>query len=280
MDDVEVADVGGEAIAEPVETVETIEPMSISDDGMFVLNDGDDPMSGADLRKGYLQQGDYTQKTQELAQQRQQFAAQQYQYQQDMQGYVQRLQAHYAQQAQPQQQQQAGDPLEAIWKTAEANGGIITTAEAKQLVEALNGRLGQPNDQVVQVLQMLNNRMDTMQQPLNEFQTERSERELTKRLDKFFDDNEIPAGEARDKWARVLNEWEPDANDLQMGKSHEDVWNEMFMSLMQSSGDLTKQQAAGAVAKLSRAGGGAAPSKPLKAPTSVEEIMAAVDPQF
>lgn len=275
MTDEAAPDEGGETFdAMPEAVVETVEPMSLTDDGMYRLDEDGDPMSGADLRKSYLRHRDYTKKTQELAQQRQQLTQREQQIQQQAEQYAQRVQQYYAQQNQP-QRQQAADPLAEIWQRAEANGGIITTAEAKALVEAIDGRLGQANPQIVQALQMMHNRMDQMQQPIGEYQADKQERALTKKLDKFFDDNEVPAGAVRDKWSKLLKEWEPDANDRQMGKSHEDVWGELFMDLIKSAPEVTKQQAAGAVKKLGRAGGAVSPSNPLRQPRTVEEIVEA-----
>jgi len=282
--DVEVVEAQDDGYADGAEPSE---PASLDDDTMYQFGDGE-PMSGADIKKGYLQHGDYTRKTQTLAEERRAFEQQQQQYQTELQQYVQNLQWQYQQamqQGQPQQQQ--GDPLDAIWQAAEGNGGLITVAEAKGLVEQMQQRMGQPNEHVVEAIRQLNARLNQVSEPMQEMLTKRESDKLDNMVTTFLGEQNVPDEfheQARDIFLDFYRANEPTEQEAQMGKTMESMFHEFaggrMEAMLKMADAITRSQAQNAQAKLGRVGGSAKPSNSLGPPMTTEEIMARVDPQF
>jgi len=274
--------------SEPVEQSAPPDPVALSDDGYYIVEEGKDPLTGADLRKGYALQSDYTRKTQALAEQRRAFEQQQQQYQQELQQYVANLQAQYQQAMQQgQQQPQQGDPLDAIWQAAEGNGGLITVAEAKQLVKAMQSQLGQPQDMVVEAIRQLNNRINQVSAPLSEMLSAQESRKLDNMVTSFLSDSNVPQEmheTAKDIFLDFYRANEPTPQEEAAGQTMESMFQDFakgrLESILKMADGITKSQASAAQAKLGRQGGVTAPSNSLKAPMTTEEIMARVNPQF
>jgi len=282
---VELDDRGGDVGAEVSDA--SFEPSSLDDEAMYVFREGEPPMSGADIKKGYLQHKDYTQKTQALAQDRralEQWQQQQaHELQQWQQQYQQQLQQQYQQYYQQQQAQgqqpQGPSGLDAIWQAAEANGGLITTAEAKQLVEYVEQQAGQPHALVVEAIRALNHKLEGVSQPINEMLTQRESQKLDSMIGNFMASKNIPQEfheSARDIFLDFYNANEPTPAEQAMGKTMESMFEDFasgrLEAMMGMSDAILKSQAANAQASLGRQGGATAPSKPLKPPMTSQEI--------
>lgn len=290
--DVDVADIADDAMAEsePVEA-EPVGPTSLADDAQYAWEGLEEPLTGKDIREGWMRNADYTQKTQEIAAQRQAFEQHQQQmaqWQQYAQQLEQQLQQAQLQPQQVQQQEPQASPLDDWYAAVEAKGGYADVNDMRQLINAVEGstfsELRQGQDQLAGAMtQILQDYMQTKQQ-LNQLLSGHTSNQEQQLLDEALRFAEVPEDvhDTAAEFARdMLLSYEPDPNAGEtmetLQASFPSMFRERWQKMMELSrardkADLERAKKSSAPGK----GGSASPSKSVKPemdPSKIAEMF-------
>lgn len=276
--DVEVDDAPDEAASEEV-VEEVAGPAAIDDEAQYSWEGLEEPLTGKDVREGFLRHKDYTQKTQEIAAQQKAFQEQQaigqqwMEYAQNLQRQMEQIQQ--AQQQAPQQQPQA-DALEKLWASVQAKGGYPDANDLQTLWAHAEQNSFGPMMQRQQFLeeslaQVLGDYLQTKNQ-LGEILQSRGvdqEKDLISQALAFAEVDEALHDDAAEFARDQLLSYEPDESagetmqtfHAQFPSLFQERWQKMMqISRARDKTDLERAKQGAAPKK----GGTANPSKPVK----------------
>lgn len=276
-DDLEaVVDAGMEGSPEP----EPAGPLTLDDEAEIAWDGLEKPLTGREIREGYLRQSDYTRKTQELANRQQEFEKAQQERDRAMQ-YARQLEAHL-QKGQQQPQQQQKDALTEVWQAITQQGGIPTDRELKALynhiqthgIDSIREQIKQQQGQFQYVLQ---DYMGTKKQ-LQELMQDRTVQSQKSAIDAALKEANVP-DEVRDIAQELAEDmfhsFEPDKSKGETMETYMTGFPSMFADrwgrFRQVARKLDKSDLDRAK-KMPGRGGNAAPSKPVKPEMDIEKI--------
>lgn len=276
--DVAVEDAPEEVVSEEV-SEEPAGPAALDDEAQYSWEGLDEPLTGKDVREGWLRHKDYTQKTQEIAAQQKAYQEQiqngqkWMEYAQNLQRQMEQLQA--AQNQAPQQAQQA-DALEKLWASVQAKGGYPDANDLQTLWAHAEQNSFGPMMQRQQFLeeslaQVLGDYLQTKNQ-LGEILQSRGqdqEKDLVAQALAFAEVDEALHEDASEFARDQLLSYEPDESagetlqtfHAQFPSLFRERWEKMMqISRARDKSDLERAKKGAAPKK----GGTASPSKPVK----------------
>lgn len=270
-------------------------PLSLADDAQVAWDGLDSPLTGREIREGYLRQSDYTRKTQELANQQKQWEKDREEAQR-WQQYARQLEAQVqGRQQQPQQQQSDWLKDHEAWQQMQQQGGVATDQQLRALfghlsereIGAIKKQMQEQQGQFQYVLQDYVQTKQQFQELLSKQSEDAQRRAITSAVEAAGVNGDGATREFAEEMARdMFHSYEPDRSKGETMETYMQAFPDMFKDRWnrwkQVTRNMDKQELAAAKRQaLPRQGGGATPSKPMKPETDeiTDEILDKFEPE-